>query len=176
MAEKMIERRKPTPSDWQELKAMAAKANAGDAEAIAWLRDFLDRNPQVWQHIGDLARAAEKAWVHLISNGDVLAAEAIQRQLAVLKEDLIGEMPSAIEKLLGDQIIATLLEVKYLESASAEAGGGSLVQAGLLLKRLESAQRRHTAAIKNLIQVRKLLFDQGNVPDLRIFRAEQALA
>jgi hypothetical protein len=171
-----IERQMPSPEDWKELQRKMTKANGGDAEAIAWLRDFLDRNPQVWHHIGDLAGAAETAWIALISDGDVLAAEAIRRQLATTRENLIGQNPSAVEKLLGDQVMATLLEVKYLESISANAGGGSLTQAGLLLKRLESAQRRHAAAIKSLLQFRKLLPDQGNIPGLRIFQAERQSA
>jgi hypothetical protein len=176
MAEQTLEQRKPTAEDWHILKQNAARANAGDAKALEWLRDFLEHNPQVWQYLGDLARSAERAWIALISAGDTLAAEAIRMQLAQLKTDLIGEAPSVIEKLLGDQIVATLLEVKYLESVSAQAGGGSLTQAGLLLKRLESAQRRHADAIKTLLQVRKLLPGQNNLPGLRVFHGERATA
>ena len=151
MPDQVTEPHKPSAEAWKELSQNLNKANAGDAKALEWLREFLNRNPQVWQHIGDLARVTEKAWIKLISNGDALAAEAIRRQLSVIRGDMIGQTPSAVEKLLGDQVVATLLEVKYLESVTADAGGGSLTRAGLLLKRLESAQRRHAAAIKSLV-------------------------
>jgi len=164
---------KPTLQDWQLLNEAVKRANDGDQQALDWLRKFLDANPQVWGTLGDLARTAERAWIELISSGDALAGESIRRQLAQLKTDLVGESPSPVEKMLGDQVVATWLEVKYLEAVSADAKGQSLTQAGLLLKRLESAQKRHLVAIRSLVQTRKLLPNSG-MPDLRIFPSERA--
>ena len=76
----------------------------------------------------------------LITDQDSLAAASIRRQLAQIKEELVGEAPSVIEKLLGDQVVMTLLEVKHLEMLSAGTAG-NISQAALLLRRLESAQR-----------------------------------
>src|SRR5690606_33473088 len=134
-------RRGPGPSqeDWDILNEKLQLANDGDSDAIEWLRRFLDRNPQVWQQLGDLARSAERAWILLISDGNALVAESIQRQLASVRIELIGDTPTVIERLLGDTILATWLEVRHLEaeSASPHAGGGSRTQLALLLKRLE---------------------------------------
>jgi hypothetical protein len=176
MPEQTTEQHRPTPEEWKELNRNLAKANAGDTKAVDWLRSFLDQNPQVRQHIGDLARVAEKAWISLIANGDALSAEAIRRQLALIKEDLIGKTPSAVEKLLGDQVVSTLLEVKYMENVAAAGKGSSRTQADLLLKRLESAQRRHTAAIKSLVQIRRLLPGLNSVPGLRVFGGKRESA
>lgn len=166
----------PTEADWRALKAILQKANEGDPKAIEQLRDFLDENPQVWKQVGNLARIAERAWIAAITNNDALGAEAIKRELAHIKKELIGEDPSVVEELLGDQVLATLLEVKYLESVSAESKGSQITQATLLLKRLDSAQKRHLNAIKSLIQVRKLLPNEDSTPGLRIYVGERKTA
>jgi hypothetical protein len=167
-----IQVRKPTKEDLKAMKAVIERANRGEQKALDQLREFLDRNPQVWQLVGDLARAAEEAWIGLIGAKDALAAESIRRGLAYLKGQLVGDAPSAIEKMLGDQITTTLLEVKHLEMVTAGTNT-TLTQATLLLKRLESAQRRHAGALKSLVQVRKLLQEAEAHPRLRIFEAEQ---
>jgi hypothetical protein len=165
-----------TEADWRVLTAILQKANGGDQKAIEALRNFLDENPQVWKQAGNLARIAEKAWIVAIANNDALGAEAIKRELAHIKQELIGENPSVVEELLGDQVLATLLEVKYLESVSAESKGSQVTQATLLLKRLDSAQKRHLNAIKSLIQVRKLLPNEDSTPGLRIYVGERKAA
>jgi hypothetical protein len=167
---------RPTAQDWKELNEQIKLANGGDQKAIDWLRKFLDDNPQVWRTLGDLARNAERAWIGLISNKDALATESIRRQLVQLKADLIGESPSMVEKMLGDQVMATWLELKYLETASADAKGASLTQSALLLKRVESAQRRHLFSIRSLVQTRKLLTTANTNPGLRIFPGEREVS
>jgi uncharacterized protein YbcC (UPF0753/DUF2309 family) len=164
---------RPTAEDWKELNEKLKLANSGDQKAIQWLRKFLDDHPQVWGALGDLTRVAEKAWIDLISNKDALAAESIRRQLSQLKTDLVGESPSPVEKMLGDQVVATWLETRYLEATSADVKGASMTQSTLLLKRVESAQRRHLNAIRSLVQTRKLLTAGSTNPVLRIFPSER---
>jgi len=163
-------------ADWKALDAIIRKANEGDSKALAKLRKFLDENPQVWQHVGDMARTAEKAWITLIANGSSLAAEALQRQLAQLKQELLGESTTVVEKMLGDTVVATWLELHYLRSTDADTRNRTVTQGSLMLKRLESAQRRHHSAIKNLTQIRKLLPDQNALPQLRVFPYKQERA
>ena len=160
--------------DWDLLYGNVKRADAGDETAIAWLRTFLDDNPEVWARIGDLASAAENAWINLIAGGNSLLSESIRRQLNQLKAELIGEDPATIEKMLGDQVIATWLEVKYLETTSANHKGATVTQAALVLKKVESAQRRHLNAIRSLVQVRKLLPAGNSLPGLRIYPGERA--
>lgn len=164
----------PTSADRKLLSDKVKLANEGNQDAINWLRKFLDDNPQVWGALGDLARTAERAWIDLITNKDVLAAESIRRQLVQLKTDLIGESPTVVEKMLGDQVLGTWLEVRYLETMSANPKAGSLGQTALMLKRTESAQKRHLNAIRSLVQTRKLLPQDGSIPGLRIFNGERA--
>jgi len=159
----------PTSADWKSLDAIVKAANKGDKTALAKLRQFLDNNPQVWQHVGDLARTAERAWIALVSDGDSLAAQAMQRQLDQLKQELVGESTTVIERMLADTVIATWLELHYLRSVDADTRNRSVTQGSLLMKRLESAQRRHHNAIKQLTQIRKLLPDRHAMPQLKVF-------
>lgn len=166
----------PNAADWKALNAIVGKANGGDQHALAKLREFLDQNPQVWQHIGDLSRAAEKAWITVIANGNTLAAEAIRRQLAELKSELMEDSSTVVERMLVDTVVATWLELHYLRSVDADTRNRSVTQGSLLLKRLESAQRRHANALKQLTQIRKLLPNRAAMPELRIFRGERETA
>ena len=160
--------------DWAVLDDNIKRANTGDATAVAWLRTFLDDNPQVWANLGDLARTAERAWIALIAGGNSLVSESIRRQLSHLKSEMIGDDPQTIETMLGDQVIAIWLEVKYLETLSADQKGASITQAALVLKKVESAQRRHLNAIRSLVQTRKLLPTGSSLPGLRIYPGERA--
>lgn len=102
-----------------------------------------------------------------------MLSESIRRQLNQFKSELIGEDPGAVEKMLGDQVIATWLEVKYMETMSADQKGATITQAALVLKKVESAQRRHLNAIRSLVQTRKLLPTGGTNPVLRIFPGDR---
>ena len=80
--------------------------------------------------------------------------------------------------MLVDQVVATWMEVKYLEGVSANAGHGSLEQARYRLKRLESAQRRFDGAVKTLSTVRTLmpsgLAPSGSVKLYEVPKRQQA--
>ncbi len=158
------------------MDAIVRKANDGDQRALAKLRKFLDKNPQVWQHVGDLARTAERAWIALVANGSSLATEAMQRQLTQLKQELMGDSTTVIEKMLSDTVMATWLELHYLRSVDADTRSRTVTQGSLMLKRLESAQRRHHNALKQLTQIRKLLPDRNTMPQLRVFPYKEETA
>src|SRR5262245_20500233 len=149
----------PTPTEPAvvgELRALAQRAQAGDAAALPRLREVLDGHPEVWRHVGDLAAVAERAWVDVLAGTNPLAAESLGRSAAEMKAELLGERPGRLERLLADQVAATWLEVNYFQATAANPGPGSLEQAALALRRLESAHRRHLGAIKALADVRRL--------------------
>src|SRR5262245_50033966 len=51
----------PTAADCQAtLEALVAQANRGDKAALADLRRFLDRHPEVWRACGDLGQCVER--------------------------------------------------------------------------------------------------------------------
>jgi len=166
----------PSAAEFAEMKKVLAKANAGDQTAIAELHRFLNDNPRVWRRIGDMAAIAEKAWVTAVSQGDRLTAESLKRQLAELKAELLEDSITMPERMMVDTILATWLELHYLHSLDADSRDRSVTQTSLMVKRLESAQRRHHAALRDLQQLRKLLPNRGAIPALRIYPYQQKCA
>jgi hypothetical protein len=160
---------RPTAEDRQWLAAVVQQANRGDEKALESLRAFLAENPAVWRHVGDLVRTAERAWVRLLSGGDALAAESVRRRLAEFRDSLTAENATPVEKMLADEVVLTFLEARYLQTAAADTEKCSIAQAGLMLKRLDCAQRRHLRAIKSLTQLKELLDKRRGNLELKVF-------
>jgi hypothetical protein len=153
-----------------------AKANAGDRNAFAELRAFLDSHPEIHRTVGDLTRRAEEVWLDLLVGDDALGRESVRRELTNLKTDLTGEHPAALEKLLVDEIGLCYLAQRQAQIAGSTTGG-SIVQAAFRLRRAESAQKRYLASMKTLANLRALV-PAGLVPQncLRIRPESRKLA
>lgn len=144
------------PKDRESLEQLVQKANQGDAEAIQALRRLLDENVEVAKKLGDLAWNVETSLIAKIANGNSLGIEAIRRQVAQLREELAGDTPSPIERLLVDQVVAVYLEGQYLQLKQTDSPGTTQGRATLHMKRLESSQKRLMKALKTLATVRKM--------------------
>ena len=142
----------------QAIRELADRANRGSEEALGRLRQLLDDSPEIWQHVGDLARHAELAWLDLLTGADHLMREAIKRHIARMKDELLGPHPTPMERLLADQAVACYLAAQHAETCLAAPGNHSLAQAAMRLRRSESAQKRYLAALKTLARLR------ANVP------------
>lgn len=134
---------------------LVARANEGNPVAMAKLRDVLDHFPDVWMTYGDLTKQVVKKYIDLVSQDDRLIAESIRRQLAYLKSQHAGNSPTPIEQAVIDQILVSWLAVRHAEMQVAEPGSGPLASARQ--RRVESANKVHLAAIRELVQVRKML-------------------
>ena len=141
------------------------EANQGDPLALARLREFLDANPALWRRLGDLELLAEIFWLELIAQGEVLARESIRRESDSLREELLGTTATPDEQLA--------LEVQYLQMRCAEVSGGTGVQIGLLLKRLDGAERRYVAALETRTLVLELALAGDARARLRILSSEK---
>jgi hypothetical protein len=152
-----------------ELRALVQAAQADDPSALPRVREILDRRPEVWRHVGDLATLAERAWIAVLAADHPVAVESMKRTVAEMKADLAGDNATRIERLLVDQVVACWMEVKYLETVAADPGRSSLDQADFRLKRLESAQRRYFTVLKTLTSVRTLaLPGQAPTPAIKL--------
>lgn len=173
----MTEQSKPPFETEQEaLESVIKKANAGDQQALTLLRKFLDQKPQIWNEVGDISKIAETAWIKLIAKGDTLTQESLKRKLAALHQKILGDTDHIFDQMMADVIRATWLEMHYLMSVDADATNRTAGQSTLMMRRLESAQRRHVTAIKQYCQIKKLLPGENRQPDLRIFRPRQDYA
>jgi hypothetical protein len=140
-----------------ELKDLVRRAQGGDTSALPRMREIIDAHPEIWQFVGDVAGLAERAWIATLAANSALAVESLKHKLAEMKANLAGEHPTELEKMLVGQIISCWMEMQWLQGTQANPGERNLKQAGYWLKRQESAQRRHLAAIKTLATTRALM-------------------
>jgi hypothetical protein len=133
-------------------------ANAGDRDATKELRQVLDEHPELWSSIGDLGKQAELALVEAAVGNGTFAKTAVQRKLDTLRDELLGESSSPIERLLVDRVTVTWLALAIAEGVynRSLADGLDAFEEDWHQKRVERAQKRHLAAVKTLAQVRKL--------------------
>ena len=167
----------PEPSPAESVEGLRARletvvdhANRGDKAALTELRKLLLEHPEIWRHMGNLSRLAEQAWIGLIAAGNQLVVESVRRQAAEMRSELAGPHPTAIEKLLVEQVVGTWLAAKYAEITAAETGG-SPGQQTTRLKRAESSQKRYLAAIRQLTELRARM-PSGMAPlnSLKVFK------
>ena len=151
----------PRPTDpgqaHEELARLLARAEQGDRSVLPELRKALDANAEIWRHYGDLAAQAEASLILLAAGNNLLLAESLQHKLRALKDELGGESPSPLERLLVERVTATWLQVSYFDGLLAQAKGASEAQAKMLQRQQDAAHRRHLTAVKTLATVRKLL-------------------
>ena len=155
---------------------LVVKAEGGDREALQQLQAFEGLSgrhvEELIQRIGNPARRAEKYLIHAITHNDLIAQAGFRRNAEALRGELAGPTPSLLEQLLIDRIVCGWIQVNGAQAWCAaeeyKAVGGSAEKA--LENRLTQAQRRYLAAIKALVQVRKLLGPhiQVNIADKQI--------
>lgn len=166
--------RTPDELDRVWLNDLMDRANTGDREAIAELRKFVDKNPQLWRNLGDMASHAEKSWIGLICSQDPLLVESLLRETERKRQELLGDSYRPVEKILVDQIIATELELRHREQQRATGSGGTARQKSAILKSAESAHRRLMQATRTLEQIRAMPKQSAGRPSLRVVRAADA--
>ncbi len=154
------------------INTLFKRADAGDERAAVRLRPLLDETPGTWEFLGDLAGHAQRAWLALASGDNGVTQEAIERQVARMRADLLGPSPAPLERLLAERVVACWLQVYYLETTYAQrlekAGATNWANDDGHQRRQERAHRRYLSAIKALAQVRRLL-----VPMVQVNIAEQ---
>jgi hypothetical protein len=141
----------------EEFDFLVARAREGDREALPRLREYLDRNPEIWEQAGDIARHARDSWIRMIAGQDLAATEVFARKADALRTELAGADPTPLERLLVERVVATWLQVHHADAMVAQAGNVSLRQADFARKRQDSAHRRYLTAIGALVTVRRLL-------------------
>jgi hypothetical protein len=155
------------------LQALSKEAEGGDKEARKELRRLVrSSSPEVIAEASDIAGRAESMLAKTISAGQPLMHEAIQERMRQMRTEIAGEDPTPLEVLLTERVVAGWLLVEVLEALIAgqfrrDAPKGSQVSPSYTIqmcKILESATRRHLAAIQTLARVRKL---QSNTPGVQ---------
>jgi hypothetical protein len=141
----------------EDLARLLERAEKGDVTVLPLLRRVLDETPALWQGYGDLSLLAQDALVKVAGGDNLLLCESLMRKLSALKSELMGESPSALEKLLVDRVASSWLHVNYYDALLVQSKKCSPAQIRLLQQQQDAAHRRYLAAIKTLATVRKLL-------------------
>src|SRR5262245_4456296 len=152
-----------------ELKELLERAGAGDAAALPALRRAFDENPELAKRLGDLAAHAEQALLSLAVGDNLAAREAVTRQAAKLRQELLGSGPSPLERLLVDRVALCWLAANAAEIEAAHllrTTPSSSPANAAAQKRLGQAQQRFLAAVKALALVRKLVRPSPSPVDL----------
>lgn len=151
--------------DREAFTRLVQRANQGDQAALQELRAVLDRCPEIWRKIGDLATHAELATLRLVGGNDKLLMEAMQRKVDELKAGLSRPGASMLEQLVVLRVVVTWLQVQHADTASASPDH-SLQQGRFWGQRQDQAHRRHLTAIKDLAKLQQMLpVGDQNVPN-----------
>jgi hypothetical protein len=146
-----------------EIKKLLARAQGGDLTCLPELRALLEDKPELWKNVGNLADHAELTLLSLIGGKDLLARESIRLNHRDLKANLSNPNETPLEKLLVQRIAVSYLQVYHADlDAAAAASNGDGPRSVYAQRRLDSAQKRHLHAIKQLTMVRKLLTTAPN--------------
>jgi hypothetical protein len=147
------------------VRALVARAAAGDATALPDLRRLLDC-PSAAKVFYDLAGCVRAAVLRMLAGRDLMLREVAARDADRLRADLLGPAPTAIERLLVERVAVGWLQVQEADLRLAAAGPGP--NADRCQRRADHTQRRFLAALRALATVRRLAR-----PALQVNIAEQ---
>lgn len=173
-ADEVQERPKTMFTRKDAIREMNQRASAGSESALHALHDLMDRHPEIWGHLGDMATIAERSWLDVIATNDALARESIRRRLDKLKIDLAGENPCPLETLLCNHVALSWVAAQDAEAQASRAMEVSPGQARFRLTQAESAQRRFLAASRTLALLRSTMA-RGLRP-LQVFEPSRKMA
>lgn len=144
-----------------ELRELVVKAKRGDASVLPRLRQFFAQAPELWQHVGDLARQSQAGWIKLAAGSDKHLQESICQKVSALKMELADPSTPPLERLLVERVISSWLQLYYHELREAQQPADSVKLAEFRLKQLTSAQDRHIKAIAALATLKRVLPSRG---------------
>ena len=165
-----------TPEVRAWLDELIARADAGDEGASRALSAAYDAAPRLWRRLSGLQANAERSLLDLMAPhaaGRLHTRALLERQLAALREELLGPAPSALERLLVDRVVLCWLAAIERDTRHAQrrAAGGMTFREGEYHQRAgERAQRQFLRAVQTLATVRRLLVPavQVNIADKQV--------
>jgi hypothetical protein len=141
------------------LRDLFKKAEKGNKKAVPEIREILQESPDLAWRFMDFATLAEYRFIeNMTKDKDLASRETMEFQLAAMREEIAGEYPSPLERLLAERIVLTWLQIQLFEGlyASSMFKSMTLAQGSYYQKRLDHTYRRHLSAIRTLAQIRKL--------------------
>jgi hypothetical protein len=158
----------------EKLRDLLSLAKKDQENAMPKIRQILSEHPDLAQRFMYLGRMGEDILIGRMTGEDGQATrELFRRQLNAMRDEIAGENPSPLERLLAERIVATWLQIQLFEGLYASGVSKmTIARDGYHQKRLDQTYRRHLSAIRALAQIRKLLkgtaITQINIADKQI--------
>jgi hypothetical protein len=160
----------------EKLRDLLRLAEKDQEDAMPKIRQILSEHPDLAQRFLYLGRMGEDILIERMTReGDLATRELFRCQLKAMREEIAGENPSPLERLLAERIVATWLQIQLFEGLYASGMSKksmTIAEGGYHQKRLDQTYRRHLSAIRTLAQIRKLLkgtaITQINIADKQI--------
>ena len=159
----------------EKLRDLLSLAEKDQENALPKIRQILGEHPDLAQRFLYLGHMAEEILLGSMTKDDLATRELFHSQLNAMREEIAGENPSPLERLLAERIVATWLQIQLFEGLYARGmskGSMPIARDGYHQKRLDQIYRRHLSAIRALAQIRKLLkggaITQINIADKQI--------
>jgi len=112
----MDDRQQQEPINPLDVQQCIERARNGDESALPFLKQHIQKNPQLLAENADLATTTHHRWITLLSKTDLFKAQCLWCEIFQLKEKLINEgNGTTVEKLIIDQVISTYLQIYYHE-------------------------------------------------------------
>jgi hypothetical protein len=134
---------------------VVARAESGDATALPALRNALAEHPEYFENAGNLSLMSQRVWFQLLTQNDLFLRETIEQELAKLRQDLEGDNPTPIEKLLVGQVVSCFFQLRITDMHFASSLDQPESIRKELLKRQEYAQRRFTDSVAQLEKIQR---------------------
>ena len=167
----LLELSKDAKQRIKTLQALSEKVEGGDKSARKELRKAVrESSPEVISWASDISRRGQWALIKTASANDPLTEESLLARVGLIRADVAGPDPSALELLLTERICSLWVLIEVLEllmSAQLTPSKSrdhhvSTSYLQHILKWQENASRRFLSAIKTLAQVRRL---QSGIPN-----------
>jgi hypothetical protein len=139
----------------EEFHQLIDRAQRGDNSTLPAIRRLL-ANPTFVDEFGDLARQAELSLVKATAGDNLAFREGLLRKLELLRQELLGDKSTPLERLLVERIVACWLQVQEADARYAQAQDRSFECGTYNQRRMDRAHKRYLSAIKTLATVRKL--------------------
>lgn len=140
------------------LNELVEKAEKGNRQVVPELRKILKASPELAWQVIDYGKVAQWHFIErMTKDEDFAKKEVLKRQLAAMREEVAGENPSPLERLLAERVVLTWLQIQLFEGIyGSSVLKMTTAQDNHFQKKLDQTYRRHLSAIRTLAQIRKL--------------------
>jgi len=152
-----------TKAKLTELRALSDRAAEGDKGARKKLREALQASsPEIVARYSDFGRRGQLILAETMAAGEPLIEEALSARLDLMRAEVAGENPTALEALLVERVASCWLLTELFEvltSAQLARDNEHRVPMSYLkhmIKWQESAHNRLLSSIRELARIRKL--------------------